>query len=424
VKLPKLEVKRFDGKIEEWQEFWDCYESSIHSNTTLSSADKFSYLRGLLGEAAKTAVSGLALMSVNYQVTIDLLKVRFGKAIVIERTDVNDLLNMNPVYHDKDTAGLRRVYDTIEVHLRGLEALNVDMSTYEGIVVPAIIGKLPEGVRLQITRGENHHEWKMENLLKELLTELELKEEHSITARNPYPRDKDKGRTGGGLNSASALRAKTNDFCAYCKGGNAHQDYGRCFICTRKCHISRDCRSKLTCNVYMGKHHVSICYQGNSTQGDQFSSARYSDRGGSAVFDNSSNAIRAQPMRSGGSNALLTAQAVTGPTFHVGAVGRVALQTAQAVVKGNNTSVRVRVLLDAGSHRSFITTRAVKMTGVPIKGEEWIKISTFSQRTKDCGLRAVYELGMFPLQGGDGIKIEAYEVPTIAEIGNQHIEIR
>ena len=55
VKLPKLEVKRFNGKIKEWQEFWDCYESSIHSNTALSSVDKFSYLRGLLGEAAKNS---------------------------------------------------------------------------------------------------------------------------------------------------------------------------------------------------------------------------------------------------------------------------------------------------------------------------------------------------------------------------------
>ena len=140
VKLPKLEVKRFNGKIEEWQEFWDCYESSIHSNTTLSSVDKFSYLRGLLGGAAKTAISGLALTTVNYQVAIDLLKDRFGKAIVIERAQVNDLLNVNPVYHDKDTAGLRRLYDTIEVHHRGLEALNVGTNTYEGIVVPAIIG--------------------------------------------------------------------------------------------------------------------------------------------------------------------------------------------------------------------------------------------------------------------------------------------
>ena len=174
----------------------------------------------------------------------------------------------------------------------------------------------------------------------------------------------------------------------------------------------------------MGKHHVSICYKGNSTQGDQFSSAPHSDRGGSAHSDNSSHAFNAQPMGSGGGNTLLTAQTVTSPTFHVGAVEKVALQTAQAIVRGNNKSVRVRVLFDAGSHRSFITTRAVKMTGVSIKGKEWIEISTFSQRTKDCGLRAVYELDVFPLQGGDGVKIEAYEVPTIAEIGNQHIEIR
>lgn len=124
----------------------------------------------------------------------------------------------------------------------------MESATYEGIVVHAIIGKLPEGVRLQITQ-KNHHEWKMEDLLKELLTELELKEEQCVTTTNPYPRDKDKGgQTGMGLHSASASLAKTNDFCAYCKGGHAHQDcmsvksvkerkhllrkYDRCFICT------------------------------------------------------------------------------------------------------------------------------------------------------------------------------------------------
>ena len=211
-RLPKLEVKRFYGKIEEWQEFWDRYESAVHANTTLSSVDKFSYLRGLLGGAAKTAITGLALRTATYEVAVDLLKERFGKPVVIERAHVNDLLNVSPsrqVYHDKDTAGLRRLYDTVEVHHQGLNAPNVNANTYEGIVVPAIIGKLPEGVRLQITCGKNHHEWKMEDLLKELLTELELKDEHCASARIPQPRDKDKPRTGGGsgLNSASALLA-------------------------------------------------------------------------------------------------------------------------------------------------------------------------------------------------------------------------
>ena len=54
-----------------------------------------------------------------------------------------------------------------------------------------------------------------------------------------------------------------------------------------------------------------------------------------------------------------------------------------------------------------------------VRNGEW-----FGQQTRDCGLRAVFELDVFPLQGGDRIKIEAYEVPTIAEIGNQHIEMR
>ena len=31
-RLPKLEVKKFGGRIHEWQEFWDSFESAIHSN--------------------------------------------------------------------------------------------------------------------------------------------------------------------------------------------------------------------------------------------------------------------------------------------------------------------------------------------------------------------------------------------------------
>ena len=314
----------------------------------------------------------------------------------------------------------------------------MESTTYEGIVVPAIIGKLPEGVRLQITRGKNHHEWKMEDLLRELLTRLELKEEHCVATRNPNPWDKDKG--GRTLNSASALLAKTNDFCAYCKGGHAHQDcmnvksveerkhllrkYARCFICARKGHISRDCKSRISCSVCMGKHHVSICDKGNSTQSDHFGRARNSDRIGAVRSDNSGHAFAVQPIGSGGSDAIQGAEAIASPAFHVGSVGRVALQTAQAVVKGDSKSVRVRVLFDAGSRRSFITSRVAQSAGLPIKGKEWIEISTFGQQTKDCGMRAVYELDVSPLQGGERVKIEAYKSPTIADIRNQHIEIR
>ena len=37
------------------------------------------------------------------------------------------------------------------------------------------------------------------------------------------------------------------------------QKTGRCFICLRRGHISRECRSNLGCSKYKGRHHISIC---------------------------------------------------------------------------------------------------------------------------------------------------------------------
>ena len=34
VKLQRLELKKFDGSIFKWVEFWDAFESAIHSNKT------------------------------------------------------------------------------------------------------------------------------------------------------------------------------------------------------------------------------------------------------------------------------------------------------------------------------------------------------------------------------------------------------
>ena len=107
----------------------------------------------------------------------------------------------------------------------------------------------------------------------------------------------------------------------------------------------------------------------------------------------------------------------------MGTEGRVALQTAQAVVKGANRNLRVRVLFDAGSHRSFITSKAVWSAGLQVKRHEWIEVCTFGEQTKESGLKGVYDLQVFCFQGGDGVKIEAYGVPTIAQIRNEHIEV-
>jgi hypothetical protein len=78
-KLPKLQAITFDGKIQEWQEFWESFESAIHRNECLSEVDKFTYLRSLLLEPAKSSIAWFALTATNYKEALELLRNRSGK---------------------------------------------------------------------------------------------------------------------------------------------------------------------------------------------------------------------------------------------------------------------------------------------------------------------------------------------------------
>ena len=61
----------------------------------------------------------------------------FRSLTAIQRAHVNDLLNLAPVFSDKDTTRLRKLYDSCGAHFRGLKALGVDETTFAAVVVPA-----------------------------------------------------------------------------------------------------------------------------------------------------------------------------------------------------------------------------------------------------------------------------------------------
>ena len=122
VRLPKLELKKFSGKIHEFQEFWDSFESAIHDNESLFKVDKFKYLRSVLEEPAKSLIAGMSVTDAHYDAAIKLLKKRFGKTEVIQRAHINHLMNLAPVYNEKNISRLRALHDQIEVHFCGLEA--------------------------------------------------------------------------------------------------------------------------------------------------------------------------------------------------------------------------------------------------------------------------------------------------------------
>ena len=64
VRLPKLDLMKFDGDIFKWQEFWDSFNTAIHRKE-LNKVDKYNYLKSQLQHDAKEVISGLEMTDAN-----------------------------------------------------------------------------------------------------------------------------------------------------------------------------------------------------------------------------------------------------------------------------------------------------------------------------------------------------------------------
>ena len=85
--------------------------------------------------------------------------------------------------------------------------------------------------------------------------------------------------------------------------------------------------------------------------------------------------------------------------LNVGTGGRVALQTAYAAVSGEREPREVRVLLHAGSHRSFVTARVAQHAQLRVIHQDWLGIGTFGQTFRDMHLRDVVHIKASALGG-------------------------
>jgi hypothetical protein len=428
-KLPKLRLRNFGGKICEWPEFWDGFSSSIDNNDALSDVDKFAYLRGYLEGPAKSTIAGLSLTGANYKCAVELLKKRFEKKSMVQRAHVNELIQLPAVYKERDTLRLRKLYDSCEANNRALKALGVSEDSYSAIVVPTIMEKLPEQFRLTITRGQNFLEWSMGEMLKAFEEELELREAHSATGTN-LDREQERQERNSGKKygyggqhqhgTAAALFTSERRSCAFCLKSHNHEDcegvrdqktrkslarkYGRCFLCLCKGHRASNCTVKDRCSVCSGAHHVALCD----------TSPKERDR----PVETTKPDVESKQVPSN------TNVHVTSPSsnLHAGTGGLVALQTARGVLKGEREA-KVRVLFDAGSHRSFVTSRAASL--VKPKGLRWelLGINTFGQKCTNAEQREVVELKLEPVNGSKVVSLEAFVVPEICSIQNSHIEL-
>ena len=412
VRLPKLSIKKFNGDLVKWTTFWDTFESAVHTNSSLSSIDKFNYLNSLLESEAAGAISGLTLTAANYDEAVTTLKRRFGNKQLIVSRHMDLLLNLEAVTSQHNLKGLRHLFDVVESNVWGLRALGVPADTYGGLLSSILMGKLPAELRLIVSRELRERDWDFTSLMGVVEREVEARELSVRTHPSQQPR-KNPGRgPPTALTLVTGASPTTN--CVYC--GQAHsssscqavtsiderktilRSAGRCFMCLRRGHILKKCRATVNCNRCQGRHHVSICSSPKS--GNQLGSGQGPTN---------------KPQQANNSSTGVTPTT----TNYVSSCTPILLQTAMATVCDASipkptATLEIRAILDAGSQRSYVTTRVQEKLSMRRVRSESMVIKTFGSDKEDRRVCDVSELGILT-KSGKIVKLPVVVVPHICD---------
>ena len=439
-KLPKLTLRKLSGDPKSWQSFWDSFEAAVRNNSGVSKIDKFNYLKSLVEGNAASAIDGFALTADNYESAVKLLKDRFADLQIIISSHMEELLNLPAVSDIHKVSKIRQLYDSIETHIRSLRNLGIDSNSYGSLLVPLIVSKLPEEMRLIVARNLEKNEWNIDKLLCKFKLELEARERCNTIpeSSSPKPFENRSGRYRGKLpySSSTLFSGKgpsSVPYCSYCSKQHTSascpivtdvaarrailRKKGKCFLCLRSGHIIKHCDSQYKCQKCGGHHHISICEK----------NANKPPAPGGKV-EQQRDPVRQQQVNQPSTKSE-TAQGTQTETstMYVESNTAVLLQTAQSLVGKVGSELvgkhNARIVFDSCSQRSYISNRLRNTLNLETVESENLLIKTFGDEAPKVLTCNRVKFAVTDTKGND-ITMDAYSVPTICSpISNQSIKV-
>ena len=433
--LPKLFLPKYSGDPKKWQEFWDSFEI-IHGNSSLSPVNKLRHLKTLLEGEAAAAISGISTEGANYDIAVKILKDRFAQKQIIVNSHVEALMNLRGITTDKDVKGLRKLVDEVETNIRSLQTLGYDLEQYGPFLTPMIMSKLPDDIRLAVTKLMHSKEWELGTILEHVKAELHAREQcahlkskpDSITSTKPIRQP----------HTTSALLGNVNKItCTFCK--NSHpsvkchivtdtaqrkeilRKQGRCFVCLKKGHILRECPSRILCFICKQRHHSSVC---ESRQKAGMKAQRASEEiSNSQQWQANSPDRDINPSYQGTTTSKPAFQTTT--TMYVESKTSVLLQTAKGYVSSTSVPENIdvaRLVLDSGSKHSYITERLRDKLKLPTITQETLTIKVFGAEEGTLQKCDVVQFCVRSSYDGQSAYVTAYVVPVLcAPLADQAI---
>lgn len=125
VKLPELQIPKFDSKLENWITFRDTFLSLIHQNAFLSNIEKLYYLiASVTSGPALVIVKSMPVTADNYPIVWNALLTRFDNRRALAASYVDKMFSCKPVTQES-TANLNNFLQTFKENITALEQLKI-----------------------------------------------------------------------------------------------------------------------------------------------------------------------------------------------------------------------------------------------------------------------------------------------------------
>ncbi|KAL6743080.1 hypothetical protein Aduo_016164 [Ancylostoma duodenale] len=237
IRLPKFELPKFYGELEQFPHFWNVSNAAVHSNRSVPNTIKFLHLQSCLQGDAALTIHGLEITEECYDQAIQLLHQRYNRPRLTRNALVNRLKEIKP--SSQSALSQRNTFCMVKAVMVQLDKL--EDNSRSTATMQIIRDKFPELTRLKLEKRQHKQgtDWTMSQLLdaldaiieqQEAVCEIRQTSDHTTTMVTQHtrhlPPQRDK-RTNYERSPDERPRYYTKEQsspmeCCFCKSRNHH----------------------------------------------------------------------------------------------------------------------------------------------------------------------------------------------------------
>lgn len=238
IRLPRLELPTFDGKLEEWVSFRDMFVTAVRDNTSLSKSQKLTYLKSKLkGEAARQ-ISSMLISDANFDIAWAQLTDRYQNDRELLFAILRKFMNQKAVLQ-QSSSSMRSLIDVSRECIRTLDVLLLPTDQWDAILLFIIVTKMDSSSKELWEHGLKDSSIPTLNSLFEFL-------EQRARALAASGGDPPPGRLNSRPNppqSGAQTRSQSRTLVHHTAG----RTFGNCNCCETSSHPFTNVRSSMDC---------------------------------------------------------------------------------------------------------------------------------------------------------------------------------